>query len=210
MNLHCFWSNSGRIRLARCVLPALALLLLAACAPRSPRPAAVADPAAQQAREAALAARPDWGFRGRVAISQGENGGNAGIRWRQRGADFDIELNAPITRQSWRLASRAGRVTLAGLEGGERSGSDAEALLLEATGWRIPVAAMASWARGARGQGSAEFSSDPAGRPATLLQDGWAIEYRGWFAGEPALPQRVFARQGEASVRLVVEAWDPP
>ena len=189
----------------------LALLSLAACAPVAPRVPAVADEAAQQAREAVLARQPDWAFHGRVAISQGEQGGNAGIRWRQRGADFDIELSAPITRQSWRLASRGGQVSLAGLEGGERRGTDAEALLLEATGWRIPVAAMAAWARGARGQGSsAEFSTDPQGRPATLLQDGWSIEYRGWFPGEPPLPQKVFARQGESGVRLVVEAWDPP
>ena len=207
MNFDCSRSISGRVP----GLAALALLALAACAPVPPRPAAVADEAAQQAREAALATQPDWGFRGRVAISQGEQGGNAGIRWRQRGADFDIELSAPITRQSWRLASRGGQVTLAGLEGGEQRGTDAESLLLEATGWRIPVAAMAAWARGARGQGSsAEFSSDPQGRPATLLQDGWSVEYRGWFPGQPPLPQKVFARQGEAGVRLVVEAWEAP
>lgn len=207
MNFNCSRSIGGPIRSAA----ALALLALAACAPVSPRPAAVADEAAQQAREAALAAQPDWAFRGRVAISQGEQGGNAGIRWRQHGADFDIELNAPVTRQSWRLASRGGQVTLAGLEGGERHGPDAEALLLEATGWRIPVAAMAAWARGARGPGSAaELASDAAGRPATLVQDGWKVEYRGWFPGQPPLPQKVFARQGEAGVRLVVEAWEAP
>jgi outer membrane lipoprotein LolB len=197
--------RAGRLAAALC------LLALTACAPVATHIPAVADEAAQQAREAALAVRADWAFHGRVAISQGEQGGNAGIRWRQHGADFDIELSAPITRQSWRLASRDGQVTLAGLEGGERRGTDAEALLLEATGWRIPVAAMAAWARGARGQGSrAEFSSDPQGRPATLLQDGWSVEYRGWFPGDPPLPQKVFARQGEAGVRLVVEAWDAP
>jgi outer membrane lipoprotein LolB len=190
---------------------AFATLALAACAPVAPRPVAVASESVQAEREAALARHADWGFRGRVAISQDGNGGNAGIRWTQRGADYDIELSAPITRQTWRLASRAGRVTLAGLDGGTLEGSDAEALLLQATGWRIPVAAMSAWARGARGAGSvAEFSVDGDGRPATLVQDGWTIEYRGWFPGDPALPQRVFARQGGASVRLVVEAWDAP
>jgi outer membrane lipoprotein LolB len=207
---HCFASIFGWIR-GRIVLLAAPILLLAGCAPTPTRPAAVADEAAQTAREAALAQRADWGFRGRVAISQGNNGGNAGIAWHQHGADYEVELSAPITHQSWRLASKSGRVSLSGLDGGEREGSDAEALLLEATGWRIPVAAMSDWARGARGRGSvAEFSSDPEGRPATLLQDGWSIEYRGWFAGDPPLPQRVFARQGEASVRLVVESWDTP
>jgi outer membrane lipoprotein LolB len=211
MNFHCFRSNFGRLHRAGRKLALLLPFALAACAPVAPRPPALAVEAAQQAREAALARHADWAFHGRVAISQGEQGGNAGIRWRQHGADFDIELSAPVTRQSWRLTSRAGQVTLAGLEGGARRGTDAEALLLEATGWRIPVAAMAAWARGARGQGSsAEYSSDALGRPATLVQDGWSVEYRGWFPGEPPLPQKVFVRQGEARVRLVVEAWDAP
>jgi outer membrane lipoprotein LolB len=101
-------------------------------------------------------------------------------------------------------------VTLEGLEGGARTGTDAEALLQEATGWRIPVGAMAAWARGARASGTAsELGVDALARPALLQQDGWTIEYRAWFEGAPPLPQKVFARQGEASVRLVVDAWGP-
>ena len=200
--------SSARVRAPLAAASMLLAVLLAGCAPVAPRPPAVADEAAQAAREAALAQLPDWGFRGRVALSQGSNGGNAGIRWRQRGADFDIELSAPITRQSWRLRSQGAQVVIQGLEGGPRTGDDAEALLLAATGWRIPVAAMSAWARGARAPGPAEFGSDAQARPATLRQQGWLIEYREWFPGEPALPRKVFARQDDASVRLVVEAWD--
>src|SRR5688572_17646812 len=148
-------------------LALLASLLAAGCAPAPPRAHGGADEAAQSAREALLAQRPEWAFRGRVALSQGGNGGNAGIHWRQRGADFEIELSAPITRQSWRLHSQGARVVLEGMAGGPREGTDAEALLLEATGWRIPVAAMAAWARGVRAPGVAEFASDPQARPAT-------------------------------------------
>jgi outer membrane lipoprotein LolB len=184
--------------------------LVAGCAPAPVRPSIAADEGMQRAREAELARTPDWGFRGRVAVSAGNNGGSAGIHWRQHGADFDIELTAPITARSWRLRSQAGRVRLDGLEGGTREGGDAEALLLEATGWRIPVASMAAWARGARASGApAELSVDPDGRPALLQQAGWNIEYRAWLGGEPPLPQKVFAKQGDASVRLVVDAWEP-
>jgi outer membrane lipoprotein LolB len=203
-------SRPPQIRAAFGAFAAAAMLLVSGCAPAPTRPVAAADEAAQQAREALLARQPDWGFRGRIALRQASNGGNAGIRWRQRGADFDIELSAPITAQSWRLHSRAGQVTLEGLEGGARTGTDAEALLQEATGWRIPVGAMAAWARGARASGTAsELGVDALARPALLQQDGWTIEYRAWFEGAPPLPQKVFARQGEASVRLVVDAWEP-
>ena len=203
-------SGPPQIRPAVGALAIATMLLAAGCAPAPTRPVAAADEGAQQAREALLAKEPDWGFRGRVALSQGSNGGNAGIHWRQQGADFDIELTAPITARSWRLQSRGGHVSLEGLEDGARKGDDAEAMLLEATGWRIPVKAMSAWARGARAPGStAELGVDPEARPALLQQDGWTIEYRAWFEGAPPLPQKVFARQGEASVRLVVEAWEP-
>jgi outer membrane lipoprotein LolB len=197
----------------RALLAAVAMslaLLAVGCTPAPVHPGVMADEGAQQAREALLASHPDWAFRGRVALSAGRNGGSAGIRWQQHGADVDVQLTAPITGQSWRLRSIAGRVTLDGLPGGPREGSDAEAMLLEATGWRIPVASLSAWARAARAPGSsAELEVDAQGRPALLRQNGWRIEYRGWLPGEPPLPQKVFASQGEASVRLVVDAWEP-
>jgi outer membrane lipoprotein LolB len=188
----------------------LVLLAVAACAPIKPRVTVPGDASALQAREAELAQRPTWAFSGRLALSEGSNGGSARIRWRQDGADFDIELSAPITRQSWQLHPRAGKVTLEGLQGGTREGTDAETMLLEATGWRIPLLAMAAWVRGVRAPGAADLSFDPVGLPATISQGGWAVEYRGWTAAKPALPQKLFARSGTASVRLVVEAWSKP
>lgn len=192
------------------VLAGLLVVLLVACAPVGRRPVMVGSEATQLAREVALARHSNWSFTGRLAVSQGNNGGNARIEWRQNGPDFDIQLSAPITRQSWRLRQAAGKVSLEGLDGGLREGVDAEAMLQEATGWRIPLAAMAAWIRGVRAPGSSDLSFDQHGLPATIRQDGWAVEYRGWFAATPALPEKVFARQGEASVRVVVESWNQP
>ena len=186
---------------------ALMICVLTACAPIAPRPMTAGNETAQSAREAELLRDPDWSFVGRLAVSQGSNGGSARVQWRQRGADFDIRLSAPITGQSWRLRRMAGAATLEGMEGGTRKGNDAEALLFEATGWRIPLTAMTAWVRGVRALGPAELSFDPQGLPAAISQGGWAVEYRGWFAQSPPLPAKVFARKADASVRLVVESW---
>jgi len=167
--------------------------------------------AGQAAREAALQASPDWSFTGRVAIDSGGQAGNARIDWVQRGDDFDIKLSAPVTRQSWRLVRQSGRARLEGLEGGVREGGSAEALLAEATGWRIPVDALADWVRGARtggGMGGLEFG--PNGLPSALVQKGWTVEYRQWGDGQPPLPTRLFARREQASVRLAIERWTAP
>ena len=121
--------------LRRCML-LLIVLALAACVPPPVRRAPdVALLQAQAAREAALAAHPDWSLSGRIAISNSKDGGSGRIDWKQHGSDFDIRLSAPVTRQSWRLVREGTSVRLEGLEGGTLEGTDAQALLYQALGF---------------------------------------------------------------------------
>ncbi|HEX7802975.1 MAG TPA: lipoprotein insertase outer membrane protein LolB [Pseudoxanthomonas sp.] len=200
-------------------------LLLAACATRAPQaslPPPLSAPGAIQAAESAQAQRAawlnghrQWSFEGRVAINNAGKGGNGKIDWQQDGRGYVVALSAPVTRQSWRLIgdthSEAGR--LEGLEGGPREGEDAEALLLEATGWDIPVNALTSWVQGLPAEGlpveTRSFSAES--RLQTLEQAGWRIDYIEWFGAtgeQPALPRRIEARRDRASVRLIVDRWD--
>lgn len=197
----------------RGVVAALVVLALAACAPRLARVPAGEAPdraqllAAQSAREAMLAESPDWSLAGRLAVSVAGEGGSGRLDWRQRGESAEIRLSAPVTRQSWVLATAPGLARIEGLPDGPREGPEAEALLHEATGWTIPVGALSSWVRGARAAGPADIEFGPDGLPLLIRQGGWTVEYRAWDGGEPARPLRVFARRGDASVRLVVDAW---
>lgn len=171
---------------------------------------------AQAAREAALQADSNWSLAGRIAVSTGRDGGSGRIDWQQAGDRYEVSLSAPVTRQSWRLSGDAAGATLEGLEGGTRFGPDAAAVLHEATGWSIPILALADWMRGARsgalGPARIEFGAD--GRPARIEQGGWTIDYRwpeaavGGSAGPPALPFRLDARRGEAKVRLIIDQWN--
>ena len=205
----------GAVALATCAV------LLAGCASQAPRatlPAITGDPQQhQQQREAALAAMPDWSLEGRVALSNGRDGGSGRIDWRQDGARYEVALSAPVTRQSWRLSGEPGQALLEGLDGGPRQGTDAQALLREATRWEIPVEALASWVRGARadqarfGPATLAFADD--GRLARLEQGGWQIDYADWkplAARAVELPHRINAMRGEAKVRLIVDQWQPP
>ncbi|MBS0213426.1 MAG: outer membrane lipoprotein LolB [Proteobacteria bacterium] len=189
------------------------MLLLAACA-QAPirRDADTALLAAQTQREEALAAQPDWSLTGRIAISDGKDGGSGRIDWSQHGDDFDIRLSAPVTRQSWRMLREHGHVLLEGLEGGTREGDDAQALLQQALGWVVPVDALAAWVRGARANpGDARMQFDADGKPALLSEQDWTVEYRAWEpTGNPPLPQKVFANRGQDRVRLAIEHWNPP
>ncbi|MBO9769863.1 MULTISPECIES: lipoprotein insertase outer membrane protein LolB [Xanthomonas] len=169
---------------------------------------------AEAARQAWLQVHPNWSFQGRVAISKDRDGGSGRIDWQQDGPRYRVQLSAPVTRQSWVLTgdttSGAGR--LEGLDGGPRSGPNAEQVLLEATGWTIPVNQMPDWVRALRiaDAAAARVDLDAAGRPRTVQQDGWTIDFLAWApagVGQPELPQRIEARNGQAKVRLLVDQW---
>lgn len=198
--------------------------LLVACVPQTVRaplptlsPQELAQAQAQlSAHEAAVRLASSWSLQGRVALSNGRNGGSGSLDWRQQGSGYEVALSAPITRQSWRLSGDASGARLEGLEGGTRTGGDPEQLLREATGWEIPVAALSSWVRGARadeavfGPATTAFGADR--RLARIEQAGWVIDYAAWQpqaeAGRAVLPSRLNAQRGEARVRLVVDRWE--
>ncbi len=184
-------------------------LLLAACAAPIRRGADSTALDAQADREAALADQSVWNLTGKIAVSDGRDGGSGRIDWKQDGDRFVIEIQAPVSRRTWRLSGSPDGAMLEGLDGGPRSGANAEALLQKEVGWTVPVADLIAWARGARGVGAAEIEFDVENRPARILQRGWSVEYRAWSEGPaPRLPRKVFAASGERRVRLVVERWN--
>ena len=190
--------------------------MLSACAGgpvREALPPIAGSPEAHQAeRETSLAPRTQWSLQGRVALSNGRDGGSGRIDWSQDAARYSVSLSAPITRQSWRLSGDGQGARLEGLEGGTRVGNDPAELLREATRWEIPVTALSSWVRGLRAaadHGPAQLQFGTDGRLSRIEQGGWTIDYSGWQAGAAGveLPNRLNARRGDASVRLVIDSW---
>jgi outer membrane lipoprotein LolB len=197
--------------------PLALALSLAACAVQPvhespPSPATAAQIQGQARRAAVLSAHSRWAMQGRVALSNGRQGGSGRIDWQQEGATYSVSLSAPITRQSWRLDSDGRSARLEGLEDGPREGADAEALLRDATGWVVPVSALGAWMRGTAAPElpPAELAFDAQGRLAELRQAGWVIDYSDWRSQAALgleLPHRLNAAQGDARVRLVIDAW---
>jgi len=190
--------------------------LLSACVAgpvREALPPIAGSPEAHQAqRESGLAAQATWSLQGRIALSNGRDGGSGRIDWSQDGARYAVSLSAPVTRQSWRLSGDEHGAQLEGMEGGTRVGADPAGLLRDATRWEIPVTALSSWVRGLRaadGHGPARLAFGTDGRLSRIEQGGWTIDYSGWQATAIGveLPNRLNARHGEASVRLVIDSW---
>lgn len=187
-----------------------AMTLLAACttAPRKTFSPDAALLEAQAQREAQLARSSAWKLTGRLAVSDGRDGGSGRIEWIQDDDAFEIVLNAPVTRQSWKLRGDTRFARIDGLEGGPYFGDSAAQLLEEHVGWSMPLDDLIAWVRGARATGTANIEFGENGLPALIEQNGWRIEYRQWNADVPPMPVKVFANQGERKVRLQIERWE--
>lgn len=199
--------------------------LLSGCASLAPpllRPVdqAVAD-AAQRERAQALGlaegdcAAPGWAMAGRVALSNGRQGGSGRIEWVQGAGGTHLQLSAPVTRQSWVLDVAAdGVATLQGVADAPLRDSDAARLLRETTGWDIPVSALGCWLRavaadaGRFGSAQTDYAADLL--PRRIEQGDWTIDYADWqpdpFSRLP-MPARIEARRGSNRVRLVIDRW---
>ena len=210
----------------------LAGLVLAGCSSLRPQPrtpgelvvgtgGSEAAKAEQQARILKLGLGsgqcdvPSWQMTGRVALSNGRDGGSGRIEWAQGERRSEVTLSAPVTRQTWTLVVDAAGARLAGVPNGPLSGVDASQLLRDATGWEIPVTALGCWLRGADadqaklGESRIAFGTDRL--PLRIEQDGWTIDYADWkldgISGA-LLPARVNAQRGDSWVRLIVDRWN--
>ena len=159
-------------------------------------------------------AAPDWVMTGRVALSNGKDGGSGRLEWSQSGGKVRIGLSAPVTRQGWMLELDASGATLQGVPDGPVHGTDAGALLRERTGWDIPVTGLGCWVRGAWASeaafGEARVGYGPDGQVQRIEQADWIIEYADWRVDAVSgveLPARITALRGESRVRLVVDRW---
>ncbi len=204
--------------------PGIAVLLAILCACSSLPPAgpgAHQDARdAQRARAQALGlaggdcAAPRWGMSGRVALSNGRDGGSGRIVWSQGAGTLHLELSAPVTRQSWTLDVGADGALLRGASAEPMRGADAADVLRAATGWEVPVAALGCWLRGVEADpaafGPAQVAFADGGLPQRIAQGGWTIDYDGWkpdaSSGLP-MPARVTVHRGSDRLRLAVDRW---
>lgn len=208
---------------ALCLVLAACQSLPPASAPANVLVGDVQVQAAMQAQQARLSAlgldtvacdMPPWAMSGRVALSNGKDGGSGRIEWNQGSGRTEVTLSAPVTRQSWTLTVDAAGVMLEGVSGGSLRGEDAGQLLRQSTGWEIPVVALGCWLRGApaavgaMGVANSVFGIDQ--RLLRIEQGGWVIDYANWqhdAASGVELPTRISAEQASNRVRLVVDRW---
>lgn len=178
----------------------LAGSLLAGCASVPPG----ALPAREQIGDFALEAR----FALRVTLpDQAAQSSGGRLSWEHRNGGDRVLLSSPL---GYGLAEIDTTPTLSRLrmaDGETRESPDADSLMEEVTGQRLPMTRLPAWLLG-RSAGTAQISKDDHNRPARLREAGWQIDYAYDDETPSALPARLtLSRDGEIELRLRIEEW---
>lgn len=180
-------------------------LLLASCAHFTPPPEVSTVQTAEQqfeARKTQLWASPGFELTGRLAVSSAAL--SASLYWQQGASGYSLRIAGPFGAGAVQLDADGPQVRVRA-RGQEFYTQDAEGLLLQTTGVRVPLALLRYWILGVPApQVPANFSLSPAGQLATLSQGGWQIDYPSYLPGPLTTPARVEARQGELLVVATV------
>lgn len=178
-----------------------ALLLLGAC--RSMPERGVPAPAIS-GRDAALAARPDWGFSGRVAYSQAGRGGNARIDWRQAGPVSEIRLDGPLAGGGVRLRVEGGRAQVFDAAGGLLAEGETGSVFAQWLAAPLPAGDLVA---GLRAYWPDSPERTTAALSGSVRSQGWEWRYRAWWPGPVALPKQLEVQGGDARLRVLIEQW---
>jgi outer membrane lipoprotein LolB len=181
----------------------IALLLLVGCAGQ---PKVVLNGDAARAGQS-----QHWQLSGRFAANHDEQSWSGGLQWRQKGGNYLIRLSGPLGQGSVQLEGDEQAAQLQISDDEIYRNADAEQLLWQHTGWRIPFAGMRYWLRGepAPFYQATQLQHDAQGRIASLHQAGWLIEIKRYISVEGVeLPRKLFLQHAQFDVRLVVDHWE--
>ena len=197
-----------RIGNSACPLFLLAVLL-SACA--APLPDAEDERAAAWERHRAwLESLATWRASGRVAGSSGDEGWSAGLRWRQEGERYRIQLSGPFGQGAVRIRGDGEGVELRSADGRVARAPSAEALVAAELGVAVPVSALRYWLLGrpAPEAEAALLTLDWAGRIEELEQLGWRVRYQEYAdSGAGELPARLAVTRDAVEARFALRAW---
>lgn len=149
-----------------------------------------------------------WTLDGRISLRQDEEAWHASLQWQQIDSVYHINLFGPFGQGALQLDGSPQSVILQH-DGETVQSEDAEQLLRQRVGLQVPVNGLRYWAVGLAAPGSEHKKElDPAGRLATLQQNGWRVRYRSYVAVKGfMLPGKIFLDRDGLDVRLVVDQW---
>ncbi len=145
---------------------------------------------------------------GRFALIVTQEGGEqkavqGGFSWLDRDGGYILDLTNPLGATEARVEGVVGKALLTKADGTHLEAVDADALVAQVLGSRVPVSGLRDWLRGRVAGDSLPFklARDPLGRPVSFEQEGWQARLSRYDALGPRL---LVLERLEAGRRIVM------
>lgn len=188
----------------------IVFVLLTACAP--PRPASEAplnEPMPLAKREKETAHISSWVLSGGLAAKSPEKAWTASLNWQQTGINhYQIRLFGPLGSGTI-IIEKSGQ-TITYKDGPKTvSSTNADELLYQQTGVRIPVRNLYYWVRGLKAPGAVQSTRyDQYNHLVTLKQAGYTIQYAKYTSINGVdLPSKIHLQGHHIKVKLIIKQW---
>lgn len=166
-----------------------------------------------QQRQSEFARMSQWRLQSKVGVQFKEQSASFNLTWLQNSnGQYEMSILNPLT--SGVVAYLKGGTTAVTLQTNGKTYQDANAerLLQNQLGVSLPLDGMKYWVRGIPAPQTKvdNVKLDAQGRPETLQQSGWHIEYSGWQGnGWQALPEKINLSRtpDNTKVKVIAKEW---
>ncbi|NLS43433.1 lipoprotein localization protein LolB [BEV proteobacterium] len=191
----------------------LASLLLTACTLTKPSgPSATLDSTAWSQHKQQVQHLSQYQTRGAFAYLSDSKKLSANFFWHESSTQhYRLLLTNPFGGTELELCAQPDGIQITYEQGKRYIGKDAEYMLSQLTGMRIPLTNLRQWIIGLPGDAQ-QFTLDEHARlsTATLVQNGltWEVKYLGYDDSvTPPLPNALELTQGEQRIKLKMNNW---
>jgi len=202
------------------ILVFFSALTLISCTTISPVAPDDAPVRSWQQRQQDLANITSWEINGRIFLRTKKEGQQLNLRWVRRGDHHQIDLSGPLSIGHVRLTRDLDSVKLVA-DDKTYQAQDAEQLLADVIGARLPVNGLDYWIRGLPAPDApSEQTLDFRNRLQQLRQSEWEILYQSYTrVGEQELPRVIFIKRiasfmntaaEDIELRLAISSWTQP
>ena len=150
-----------------------------------------------------------WEVTGAIAARNKNKAWTASLNWVQQGANqYQIRLFGPLGGGTVIIENRGGNITY--LDGPKKITSrNADQLLQQQTGVRLPVHDLYYWVRGLAAPGTVQSSKyDKNTHLTSLSQAGYTINYINYTSvGSVDLPSKIELQGHGVVIKLVIKNW---
>lgn len=186
------------------------ILLMTACTPpKSPPELPIENAPLPRATKIKSNSISSWEISGALAARNKKKGWTASLNWLQQGANqYQIRLFGPLGGGTIMIANNSGMITYT--DGPKKLTSrDADELLQQQTGVRLPVHDLYYWVRGIPAPGTVQSSQyDQNAHLVSLTQEGYTIDYTDYIlVNSIDLPSKIQLQGHDVIIKLVIKRW---